>query len=71
VAEVVGGEVEAAAVGAFPVSAEPLHIALDGVDVLLLFLGGVGVIEAEVELAAVLPGRPELRQMLLAWPMWR
>ena len=41
----------------------------DGVDVFLLFLGRVGVVEAQVAGAAVDLGRPKLRQMLLAWPV--
>jgi hypothetical protein len=43
----------------------------DGVDVLLLFLFGVGVVEAQVAHAAVVRARPKFRQMLLAWPMCR
>jgi hypothetical protein len=34
-------------------------------------LVGVGVVEAQVELAAVLLGQPKLRQIDLAWPMCR
>src|SRR6266540_2577206 len=52
--EVVGG-VELAAL---PVGAEPAHVLADGIDVLLLLGGGVGVVVAEVELAAVLFGKP-------------
>ena len=37
-----------------PVEAKPLHIALDRVDVFLLFLGGVGVVEAQMAAAAEL-----------------
>ena len=50
--EIVGG-VELAVL---PVGAEPAHVLADGIDVLLLLLGGVGVVEAQVELAAVLLG---------------
>ena len=50
--EVVGG-VELAVL---PVDAEPADVVADGIDVLLLLLGGVGVVVAEVELAAVLLG---------------
>ena len=35
-----------------PVEAEPAHILGDGVDELLLFLGGVGVVEAQVAASA-------------------
>jgi hypothetical protein len=31
-----------------PVEAEPAHVALDGVDIFLLFLGGIGVVEAQM-----------------------
>ncbi len=51
--EVVGGVEEAV----FPVRAQPAHVGDDGVYVFLLFFGGVGVVEAQVELAAVLLGR--------------
>src|SRR5262249_58234336 len=54
--EVVGG-VELAVV---PVEAEPAHVALDGVPVLPLLLAGVGVVVAEVALAAVLLGQAEV-----------
>ena len=54
-AEVVGGVAEA-----FPVEAEPAHVFLDGVDVLLLFLFGIGVVEAQVGLAAELVGEAEV-----------
>ena len=37
-----------------PVEAEPAHVALDGVDVLLLLLGRIGVVEAQVAAAAEL-----------------
>jgi len=37
-----------------PVEAEPMHIALDRVDVFLLLLGRVGVVEAQVAAAAEL-----------------
>ena len=35
-----------------PVEAEPAHVLLDGADVVLVLLGGVGVVHAEVALAA-------------------
>ena len=53
--EVVGGIAEA-----LPVEAEPAHVLLDGVDVLLLFLLGVGVVEAQVGFAAELVGQAEV-----------
>ncbi len=43
-----------------PVEAEPAHVLLDGVDVFHLFLGRVGVVEAQVALAAVIPGQAEI-----------
>ena len=54
-AEVVGGVAEAV-----PLEAEPAHVFLDGVDVLLLFLFGIGVVEAQVGLAAELVGEAEV-----------
>ena len=54
-AEVVGGVAEA-----LPVEAEPADVLLDGVDVLLLFFFGIGVVEAQVGLAAELVGEAEV-----------
>ncbi len=54
-AEVVGGVAEA-----LPVEAEPAHVVLDGVDVLLLFFLGIGVVEAQVGFAAELVGEAEV-----------
>ena len=51
--EVVGG-VELAP---FPVGAEPADVFADGIDVLLLLGGGVGVVVAQVELPAILHGQ--------------
>ena len=48
--EIVRGVVEVLA----PVEAEPAHVALDGVDVFLLFLDRIGVVEAQVAAAAEL-----------------
>ena len=45
-----------------PVVAEPADIALDRVDVLLLFLDGVGVVEAQVAAPAELRGNPEVQR---------
>ncbi len=53
--EVVGGVAEA-----IPLKAEPAHILLDGVHVLLLFLLGIGVVEAQVGQAAELVGQAEV-----------
>ena len=54
-AEVVGGVAEP-----LPLEAEPAHVLPDGVDVLLLFLFGIGVVEAQVGLAAELVGEAEV-----------
>ena len=54
--EVIGGMVEVLA----PVEAEPVHVALDGVDELLLLLGRIGVVEAQVAVAAELLGDAEI-----------
>ena len=54
--EVVRGVVEVLA----PVEAEPAHVGLDRVDVLLLLLDRVGVVEAEVAAAAELAGDAEV-----------
>ena len=55
--EVVGGVEEAV----LPVEAEPAHVLDDGVDVLDLFLGRVGVVEAHVALAAELGRQAEVQ----------
>src|SRR5262249_46925646 len=39
---------------AVPLEAEPADVGNDGIDVLLLFLRGIGVVEAEIAFAAVL-----------------
>ena len=54
-----------------PVEAQPAHVALDGIDVLLLLLGRVRVVEAQVAAPADSFGTPKLRQIAFAWPMWR
>ena len=46
--EIVRGMIEVLA----PVEAEPAHVALDGVDIFLLFLGRVGVVETQMAAAA-------------------
>ena len=53
--EIVGGVEEPV----FPIAAEPVHVFDDRIDVLGLFLGRIGVVEAQVALAAELarPGR--------------
>ncbi len=43
-----------------PVEAEPAHVALDGVDIFLLFLGRIGVVEAQVAAPAELLRHPEI-----------
>ena len=55
--EVVGRVIEVLA----PVEAEPAHVGLDGVDVLLLLPGRVGVVEAQVAAAAELLGDAEVQ----------
>jgi hypothetical protein len=47
-------------VGQHGVVSKPLHGVADGVDVLLLFLLGIGVVEAQVAHAAVFPGQLEV-----------
>ena len=54
--EVVGGVAEA-----IPVEAQPADVFLDGVDVLLLFFFGIGVVEAEVGFSAELVGETEIQ----------
>ena len=54
--EVVGGVEQAG-----PVEPEPLHVGLDRVDVLDVFLGRVGVVEAQVAAAAELAGDTEVQ----------
>ena len=44
-----------------PVEAQPADVALDGVDVLLLLLHGIGVVEAQVAAAAGLDGQAEVQ----------
>ena len=55
-AEVVGGVAELV-----PIEAEPVDVFLDGVDVLLLFFFGIGVVEAEIGFAAELVGETEVK----------
>ena len=55
--EVVGGVKQVLA----PVEAEPAHVALDRVDVLLLLLGRIGVVEAQVAAPAELLGDAEVQ----------
>src|ERR1017187_7706916 len=35
-----------------PIEAEPAHVALDGIDIFLLLLGGVGIVESQMTAAA-------------------
>ena len=46
--EIIRGVVEVLA----PIEAEPAHVALDGVDIFLLFLGRIGVVETQIAAAA-------------------
>ena len=62
--EVIGG----VAFLAGPLEAQPLHVALDRVDVLLVFLGRVGVIEAQVALATELLRQTEVQANRLGMP---
>ncbi|MCY1429457.1 hypothetical protein D9M71_453750 [compost metagenome] len=55
--EIVGGVAHLAR----PLEAEPAHVALDGVDVFLVFLRRVGVVEAQVAIAAEFPGQAEIQ----------
>ena len=56
-AEIVGGVEEAV----FPIEAQPADVLHDGIDVLGLFLCGVGVVEAQVGFAAELGGQAEIQ----------
>ncbi len=51
-----------------PVGTEPAHVLLDGVDVLLLLLLRVGVVEAQVEATAELPGDAVVQRDGLGMP---
>jgi hypothetical protein len=62
--EVVGGEVQVLA----PVEPEPADVGLDGVDVLLLFLRGIGVVEAQVAATTELSGDTEVEADRLGVP---
>ena len=44
-----------------PIESEPPDIFHDGVDVLHVFLDGIGIVETEVAAAAVLPRQPEIQ----------
>ncbi|MCY1531299.1 hypothetical protein D9M68_665200 [compost metagenome] len=61
VAEVVAGEVQVVVAVGLPVEAQPVHGLDDGVDVLLVFLFGVGVVEAQVADAAEIARQPEVQ----------
>ena len=54
--EIIRGVIEMLA----PVEAEPAHVALDGVDIFLLFLGRIGVVEAQIAVAAEFLGDAEI-----------
>ncbi len=55
--EIVGGVIEVFP----PIEAEPAHVALNGVDIFLLFLGRVGVVKAQVAASAKLLGDAEIQ----------
>ena len=55
--EIIRGVIEVLA----PVEAEPAHVALDGVDIFLLFLGRIGVVEAQMAPAAEFLGNAEIQ----------
>ena len=60
-AEIIAGVVQVRIAGSvMPVEAEPFHRLDDGVDVFLLFLGRIGVVEAQVGTAAVVPRQSEI-----------
>jgi hypothetical protein len=48
-----------------------VHVGEDGVDVLDVLLGRVGVVEPQVALAPFSRAMPKFRQIDLAWPMCR
>ena len=56
--KIVGGEVETVA----PVVAQPVNVLLDGLHVLHVLLGGVGVVHAQVAQSAVLLGGAEVHE---------
>ena len=43
-----------------PIEAEPAHVALDGVDIFLGFLGRIGVVVTQIAMAAELAGDAEI-----------
>jgi hypothetical protein len=48
-----------------------VHVGLDGIDIFLLFLGRVGVVEAQMAAPANSCAMPKLRAIDLAWPICR
>ena len=44
-----------------PIEAKPAHVALDGVDIFLFFLGRVGVVETQIAVAAEFLGDAEIQ----------
>jgi hypothetical protein len=54
-----------------PVETQPAHVFLDRLDVLGIFLGRIGVVEAQVAQAAEIRGDAEVEQIALTWPMCR
>ena len=55
--EIIGGMKEIPA----PIEAEPAHVALDGVDIFLRFLGRIGVVETQIAVAAEFLGDAEIQ----------
>ena len=60
VAEVVAGEIQVVVAVGLPVEAQPVHGLDDGVDVPLVFLLGIGVVEAQVADAAEVARQAEV-----------
>jgi hypothetical protein len=60
-AEVVAGVVQVFLAALFPGEAEPLDAVHDGVDVFLVFLLGIGVVEAQVAAAGVVARQAEVQ----------
>ncbi len=44
-----------------PIETEPAHVALDGIDIFLLFLGRIGVVEPQMAAAAEFLGDAEVQ----------
>lgn len=44
-----------------PVKAEPLNVCLNCIDILLLFAGGIGVIESQMAAACIVAGQTKIQ----------